>query len=261
MKAASGRPAPRITHVVRSEDISENMKRIVVSGDELLGWPEDKDGGNIKLLIPEPDWSQAEFRDRIDNGPRPIVRTYTARHYDGAKNELWIDFVIHEGGGPASDWAALAAPGSMIGVAGPSGTKLTTTDADWFLICADMSAMPAAEAALESLPASATGQILFEVQSEDDKREIYHPPGMQMNWLIHKNQHSPSRQQMEFSQSIEWPTGRVAAFVAGEAGVIREFRRWLLNERAINKEDMYVSGYWKIGLIEDEHQAEKRANK
>ena len=24
------------------------------------------------------------------------------------------------------------------------------------------------------------------------------------------------------------------------------------------KEDIYISGYWKIGLIEDEHQAQKR---
>ena len=257
----SKRPSPKILTVARVEPLSENMRRIFVTGDELEDWPEGRDGANIKLLIPDPDWSAEEFRQRIESGPRPTVRTYTARKFDRERCELWIDFVIHDGGGPASDWALHAKPGSLIGVAGPSGVKLTTTDADWFLVCADMSAMPAAEAAIESMPPSATGQVLFEVQSERDKRPIDHPPGLQLNWLIHEQPHSPSRQQIELAQSLEWPDGRAAVFVAGESSVIRSFRHWLVKERELPKEDLYISGYWKIGLIEDEHQKEKRANK
>jgi len=258
---SSRRPVPKILTVSRAQLLSENMRRVIVTGDELSDWPEGRDGANIKLLIPDPDWSLAEFRERIEHGPRPTVRTYTVRRFDREHNELWIDFVIHDGGGPASDWALHAKPGSLIGVAGPSGVKLTTTEADWFLVCADMSAMPAAEAAIESIPASAKGQILFEVQSEGDKRSIDHPPGMQLNWLIHEQPHTPSRQQIDLAQSFEWPDGRAAIFVAGEASVIRAFRQWLVKERNLPKDDLYISGYWKIGLIEDEHQEEKRANK
>ena len=256
--APTQRPLPKILDVSRVEQLSENMRRVVVSGAELVGWPIGKDGGNIKLLIPDSNWSRAEFRDRIEHGPRPTVRTYTARRYDAAANELWIDFVVHDGGGPASNWAATAQVGSMLGVAGPSGTKLTTTDADWYLVCADMSAMPAAEAALESLPDDAKGQILFEVQSEDDVRTVEHPKGMLLDWLIHPYPHAHSSKQIDAAKQIEWPTGRIAAFVAGESSVIRAFRAWLLTERQLAKQDVYVSGYWKIGLIEDEHQIEKR---
>lgn len=256
--APKRRPQPKILDVSRIEQLSANMRRVVVSGVELADWPVGKNGGNIKLLIPDPNWSRAEFRSRIENGPRPIVRTYTARRYDAASNELWIDFVVHDGGGPASNWAATAQVGAMLGVAGPSGTKLTTTDADWYLICADMSAMPAAEAALESLPRDARGQILFEVQSEDDLRTIERPEGMLLDWLIHPHPHSHSSRQMDAAKRIDWPAGRVAAFVAGESSVIRAFRAWLLTERELPKQDVYVSGYWKIGLIEDEHQKEKR---
>ncbi|MEM9570395.1 MAG: siderophore-interacting protein [Pseudomonadota bacterium] len=261
MKPPTGRrPKPRLLEVVRVEPLSKNMIRVIVAGRDLEDWPEGQDGGNIKLLLPEPGWTRDEFKAIIENGPRPTVRTYTARRYDSENNELWIDFVVHDGGGPACEWAVSAQPGSLIGVAGPSGVKLTTTQADWFLVCADMSAMPAAEAALESIPFGAKGHIVFEVQSENDKRKIDHPPGMQVHWLIHADSHKPSQQQIELVQSFDWAQGRAAIFVAGESGVIRAFRHWLVKERQLPKEDLYISGYWKIGLIEDEHQAEKRNN-
>jgi NADPH-dependent ferric siderophore reductase len=35
-------------------------------------------------------------------------------------------------------------------------------------------------------------------------------------------------------------------------------RKFFKEETQIPNEDIYISGYWKIGLIEDEHQAQKR---
>jgi hypothetical protein len=32
-----------------------------------------------------------------------------------------------------------------------------------------------------------------------------------------------------------------------------------VNRRGVPKAEAYISGYWKIGLIEDEHQQAKRA--
>ena len=240
--------------------LSPHMVRVVVTGDDLLGWPEDRAGGNVKLAFADDGWSQAQLQTAIEAGPRPVVRTYTARSYDATTNELSIDFVIHGDHGIASKWARSAKPGDFVAVLGPSPAKLTTTDADWYLVCADMSAMPAAEATLERLPASSCGQIIFEVMSDEDRRTISYPSGFELTWLVHEHPSKPSRQQIQFARSIVWPTGRVSAFVAGEASVVKEFRPWLLNEMGLDKKDIYVSGYWKIGLIEDEHQAEKRAS-
>lgn len=44
-----------------------------------------------------------------DGGERPEVRDYTPRRFDAAARELTIEFVLH-GDGPASGWAARAAP-------------------------------------------------------------------------------------------------------------------------------------------------------
>jgi NADPH-dependent ferric siderophore reductase len=48
-----------------------------------------------------------------DGGARPTMREYTPRRIDLANLELDIDFVLH-GDGPASTWAAQAAPGQTL---------------------------------------------------------------------------------------------------------------------------------------------------
>ena len=65
--------------------------------------------------------------------------------------------------------------------------------------------------------------------------------------------------QEDLIRSLEWPTGRVQTCIAGESGVIRSLRDFLANEKHVPRDDTYISGYWKIGLIEDEHQQAKRA--
>ena len=55
------------------------------------------------------------------------------------------------------------------------------------------------------------------------------------------------------------PEGRVQTCIAGESGVIRSLRAFLHQEKALARADTYISGYWKIGLVEDQHQAMKRA--
>ena len=46
---------------------------------------------------------------------RPTIRTYTVRRFDAAAGELDVDFVLHEGHGPAAAWARDARPGAWVG--------------------------------------------------------------------------------------------------------------------------------------------------
>lgn len=249
---------PRFAEVARCEDLTPHMRRIVFTGPELANFPEDRNGGNIKLFFPEPGWTVDDLRAEFAADRRPTVRTYTARRYDPAANELLVDFVIHADGGPASSWAAAAGPGDFLAIAGPSDKKLVALDADWFLVAADMSAMPAACAALEELPADARGQVFFEIPSPADEMPVATPEGMSVTWLVHDDPHRPSRHQLDAIRAMPWPGGRPSVFVAGESGAVKAIREHLLGEGKVAKEDAYFSGYWKIGLIEDEHQVEKR---
>ena len=187
-----------------------------------------------------------------------MKRTYTVRKFDAGTQELSIDFVAHGDDGPASRWASHAKAGDFLGFAGPSTPKLARFNADWYLVAADPSAIPVAAVALEAMPRDAQGVAIFEVTAKEDQQEIDAPEGIDVHWLVHPDPHTPSTQQEDFIRAMDWPTGRVQTCIAGESAVIRSLRAFHSNEKQVPREDTYISGYWKIGLIEDQHQKAKR---
>jgi NADPH-dependent ferric siderophore reductase len=254
---------PRILNVISAVYLSPNMIRVTFAGPELEGFPLGHEGANCKLVLPR----DGESREAFDayfapDGPDEkvhAVRTYTVRAFRPEALELDIDFVAHGDHGPATRWAQAAQPGSFLGFFGPSQPKITEYYADWYLVAADLSAMPIAEATLEAMPKDAEGIALFEVPTSEDIREITTPEGVKLHWLVLEDTHKPSTAQLEFIQSMEWPSGVLQTCIAGESSVIRSLRSYLHNERKVPKKDTYISGYWKIGIIEEEHQKMKRA--
>lgn len=47
-------------------------------------------------------------------------------------------------------------------------------------------------------------------------------------------------------------------FIHGVAEMIKEMRRFLFVESEIPRQDVSISGYWRIGMTEDQWQASKR---
>ena len=253
------KPLPRILTVKSAEFLTPNMRRITFAGPELEGIPQDRAGGNCKIMLPEPDETKEAFIERLQDGPPPVRRTFTVRATRAEPLEMDIDFVAHGKEGPASRWALEAEPGSFLGFAGPSTAKVADFFGDWYLVAADPSALPVAAAALEAMPRDARGVAIFEITHEDDKQVLDAPDGIDIHWLVHPNPKQPSNAQEELIRSLDWPEGRVQTCIAGESGVIRSLRGFLHNEKQLPRGDTYISGYWKIGLVEDEHQAMKRA--
>ena len=152
-----------------------------------------------------------------------------------------------------------AKAGDFLGMRGPSAPKIDEYYADWYLLAADMSALPVVSATLESMPDDARGVAIFEVQTKDDIQELNIPKGIEAHWLVHSNPNIPSTAQLDFIREMDWPDGVCQTCIAGESGVIKAIRQFLTSEAEVPRKDTYISGYWKIGLIEDEHQIEKRA--
>jgi NADPH-dependent ferric siderophore reductase len=258
-RRATGRPGPRLLTVKKAWRLTPNMIRVIFAGPELDGFPEGREGGNCKLLIPDHDESKEHFAARLSEGQSLVKRTYTVRKFDAGTQELSIDFVAHGDEGPASRWASHATAGDFLGFAGPSTPKVAHFEADWYLVAADPSAIPVAAAALEAMPREAKGVAIFEITSEEDRQDIDMPKGIEVHWLLHADPHHASTAQETLIRSLDWPAGRVQTCIAGESGVIRTLRAFLSQEKQVPREDTYISGYWKIGLIEDEHQKTKRA--
>lgn len=175
------------------------------------------------------------------------------------KDVVDIDFVDHGDGGPASAWARNAQAGTVCGFAGPGPIKVTSYYADSYLIVADMSALPVAAATLEAMPEGAKGTAIFEIMSPEDKQDFRIPDGIDVHWIVNADPREIGVQVIEMLRDMDWPSGVVQACIAGESGMIKTLRQDILVKRALPKEDCYISGYWKIGLIEDEHQQLKRA--
>lgn len=253
------RPGPRVLTVQKAFHLTPNMIRVTFGGNELQDVPEGREGGNCKLLLPEPDQTREDFVRCLQDGAALTKRTYTVRHFRKDVLEMDIDFVAHGDDGPASRWARRAGPGSFCGFAGPGVPKLTDFDADWYLIAADMSALPVAAATLEAMPRDAVGTAIFEITTDEDRQEIDAPDGIDIHWSLHPDPHVASTAQEDFIRALAWPTGKIQTCIAGESSVIRALRTYVCNEKGVPRSDAYISGYWKIGLIEDQHQIEKRS--
>ncbi len=253
---------PHLLSVKQAFNLTPHMRRVVLTGDNLQHFPENHESANFKLFLPRADAraSLAEDLTGWRSAPpeqRPVVRTYTLRDYNAAQSEITVDFMLHRDHGPASQWAAQAAPGDQVGFAGPGKPKLAPADADWYLFAGDMSALPAIAANLERLPQGARGYAVLEVISEEDRQPLVAPPGIEITWVI--NPQPTRRGTLLFYRvlGLPWLDGTPAVWAAGESGWVQALRNYA-RERGVPREQLYASGYWQIGMTEDVHQAHKR---
>ena len=241
-------PSRQLT-VLKRSNVSPHMLRITFGGPGLQDFPDDQDSAYIKLLMTDPP---------EDSGERPVVRTYTVRHYDAEAHELDVDFVLHDSEGPAANWAKNCVPGDTIKVMGPGPTKLVDYTADWFLLVGDMSAIPAISANIEGMPDDAKGCAILEIIEEADRQDIRAPAGLDIQWVINPQPEVPNERLLDAVKAQEWPSGRPSIWVAGEFSAALGVRSHLKKERGVSRKDMYASSYWQMGKSEDEHRVSKR---
>jgi len=224
--------------VSSSFQLSPHMRRIKFKGDDLSLFPRNQASAYLKL----------SFEDEDKDG-REVKRAYTIRAFDG--ETLTIDFVDHQPLGPASRWAQSARVGSILRAFGPGEKKLADPEADWFFFGGDMSSLPAISVNLEALKASAKGYAVISVPHEADKQPLLHPAGIQLIWVIDSAITKPSLALTEKIRSLEWLEGVPYPWFAGEFEGMRDMRRFFRDEMKIDRKNMYLSCYWKIGTPDE----------
>ncbi|GAA2102302.1 siderophore-interacting protein [Streptomyces albiaxialis] len=260
------RKTPQLHHarVVRTERLTPHMVRIVLGGDGLAEFEAGEHTDHyVKLLFPIPgvEYPQpfdiARIRAEMPRDQWPTMRTYTVRHWDPAAREMTVDFVVHGDEGLAGPWALAARPGDEIRFMGPGGAYSPSPEADWHLLAGDESALPAIAAALERAPAGAPVHALIEVAGPEEEQKLSAPLGARVTWL-HRGTARVGEPLTEAVRELEFPPGRVHAFVHGEAGFVKELRRHLRLDRGVTREQLSISGYWRLGADEDGWQASKK---
>lgn len=267
LKKPAKRTPPRLLQVVRTQRLSDAMQRITLSGDALHGFPEDRNGAHIKIFLPRPDQHKPVLPTLGENGPiwpeahlRPITRTYSVRHYCPEANELDIDFVLHGTESPASGWAAKAAPGDYLGVAGPGGPDPLLSPADQHIITGDLTALPAICALLEALPEQAQGYAFIEIDHDHHRQPLINNTHIQVHWVL-RDPNLPATQNT-LLQAVEktrlpLPGKALSAFVAGENGAVLAVRDYLRRTYGLRKAQLYAVPYWRRGQDEETYHQER----
>ena len=259
------RPQTTLT-VLRREQLSPHMVRIVAGGPGFAGYVNnDFVDRYVKILFPQPgiDYAEpldlAEIRESLPRDQWPLTRTYTVRWVDEAAAELAIDFVIHGDEGLAGPWAGSARPGDPLIFTGPGGGYNPDPAADWHLFAGDESALPAIGAAIESLPVDARGLAFLEVDSAADVQAFAAPAGLELRWLLRGGVPAGASDLLVTAvRDTPWPEGRVQVFAHGERGYMKSLREVLFVNRGLERSQVSLSGYWALGRVEDDFQAEKR---
>ncbi len=245
----------RRTRVSRVEDLTAQLRRITVAGDDLAGFTSLAADDHVKLcfpgadgqlLLPEPSPSGGV---QWPDGIRPAMRDYTPRRYDPVRRELELELVVHGDEGPASAWAAAAVPGSLLGVAGPRGSRVVGVDYDAFVLAGDQTALPAIGRRLEELPPGARAAVVVEVPDAAEQIDLPSAADVDLTW-VHRGTAAPAAALLAALAAVDLPAGHVLAWAAGESSLVRPART-LLAQRCGPAAEVSVKGYWQLGVADD----------
>jgi NADPH-dependent ferric siderophore reductase len=257
------RPAPKTATVIRTEQLSPTLTRVILGGNGLQQFAHrgfTDSYVKLSFLTPGVEYPQPfdleRVRAELPQEHWPVVRTYTVRRWDAEAAQLAIDFVVHGDAGIAGPWAASAQPGDEVLFSGPGGAYAPAIDADFHLYIGDESALPAIAAALEALPVDAAGQVLVEVHDAASEIPVSAPAGVAVTW-IHSGPRPIGEALVEAAENLEFPAETVDAFVHGEAGFVKDLRKLLRVDRGVPRDRLSISGYWRVGATEEGWRAGK----
>jgi NADPH-dependent ferric siderophore reductase len=257
--------------VLRAHDVTPAMRRLVLGGPELSQlverWSGDTDAYvKIAFLAPGVDYPEqidlAEIRESHPAEHWPVLRTYTIRRLDPEAGELWIDFVVHGDEGLAGPWATRAQVGEVVHLRGPGGAYRPDPEADHQLLVGDEAAIPAILAAIESLRPGQRATAFVEVDGPEHEQPVVTDGDVEVHWLHRAPAHAGTTTLLdEAVRAWPWPGGRVQIFVHGESGLLKSVRPYLVKERGVERRDVSVSAYWRLGETEEGFREWKAAER
>jgi NADPH-dependent ferric siderophore reductase len=246
----------RELRVVTVHELTPHMRRIRLSGDNLQRFA-DFDGMHVRMLfptteVPEPIWPEAGPNGLPvwpDEARRPPARVYTIRKLDVAKSVMEIDFVMHGDHSIGSGWAASARAHDIVGIMGPLGRPVRR--AQWYVLGADETGLPALARILESLPREAKGCAFIEVANRDEEQIIVHPPGIELSWIHRDGTPSGEDQRLaEMVCSVERPQKtQCFSWFAAEAEAAKRVREHWRGKLGLGRDETLAAAYWRRGAL------------
>ena len=193
-----------------------------------LGWPLNGE----RLVMPELGW-------RFPEGtPAAHWRNYSVRSFDSASATIDVDFFLHGPLGHAAAWAEEAGVGDTIGFAGPRLHWEPRDDAEWTLLAADETGLPALLAIAEQLPAGRRAIAVAEVAGPEEHQPLDTLAELELHWV--------GRGELAARVfELDLPEGPGEAWGGGESLAMRDARRHLQSVAPGLGGAMRLMGYWQ----------------
>ncbi|MER6065615.1 siderophore-interacting protein [Streptomyces sp. NPDC001792] len=267
--------------VVRTRRLGPSLVRVTFGGSDLHAFHSDGRDQSLSLFLPHPGqpepvvpldlgdgWWQA-WRELPDD-VRAVMRSYTLRSLrrdaEDRTAEIDIDFALHgvEPGaatpaGPASRWASRATPGDRVLLLGPAVADNRAIrfrppgDTDLVVLWGDETAVPAATAILESLPAGTRVRAWLEVPHAGDIQDVHTEADAEITWLV---RHDDAPMAVDAVRAARLPRAeRPYVWMAGESGRVKALRRHFVGERGVDRRRVTFVGYWRQGMTEEQLRA------
>ncbi|MEU0649695.1 siderophore-interacting protein [Streptomyces umbrinus] len=255
--------------VSRVAQLTPRMVRITLTGQNPAAMVDGGPDQYTKIFLPLPGQRNPVVPPPLDSGDgvlswyqqylampdtlRPPMRSYTVRAQRPSLGELDIDFVLHpEHAGPASEWAAKAAPGDEIGfVCPPRAMYDPQPGAAWQLLVGDETALPAIGAIIERLAEGESLRAFVEVAGPAEEQRFQTRGDVRIDW-VHRGDRPHGETVVDAVKAAEFPDGAPYAWISGEADLVKFTRRHLVRERGIDKSAITFTGYWRQGRTEED---------
>lgn len=246
----------RLLTVKTTERLTPKMIRITLTGEALSGFVSAGYDDHVKLCFPaegqaSPVWpavgpDATPLPEGVTASP---MRDFTPRRHDAEKGEMVIDFAVHEAG-PATEWAVRAAPGDALGVGGPRGSFVVTDDFDTYLLIGDETALPAIGRRLEELRPGCRAIVIAAVAEAAERQTFSSHADVQVRWVYRPlDAASDPAPLMAVVADLVLPDGDTYAWIAGESDIVKLLRKYLVEERGVNRAWIKAAGYWRRGSV------------
>lgn len=227
--------------VKNKETIAGCFHRIVFTSPELVGFSSQGFDDHVKVFFPPETGNFARPSVTDDGivwgeGARPISRDYTPLHFDAARNELTLDFYIHDGG-VASLWAENAQTGDTLLIGGPRGSLVIPVDYAFQVYVCDESGLPAVRRRLASLAQHISPLVLVNSHHPDTHDYLSEFEHAHIEWL---DTESIARRISE----LEFPSSDYFVWITGEGRDVKQLSDELLENRGLDGDYVRAVAYW-----------------
>jgi NADPH-dependent ferric siderophore reductase len=211
------------------------MRRIQLTGPS-LGAFEYFPGQDLALGVMRDDGSM-------------VRRRYTIRRFDAGLQLLDLEVVMH-GDGPGIRWAQAARPGLAVEAIGPRGKIGLDPNATWHLFAGDATALPAAFAMMETLPAGVRADAYLLVADPTERHHLDPDDAARtVTWRYEKAGDGPAG--LVAAAAASAPDGG-HAYLAGEVALVSALKAALLG-RAWSADQVSAKAYWNRGRANAGH--------